>query len=126
MADVEQEQPYAAESERQKQPRQALQLAQYGGLEEALSIPFLVKAYVDGHALIATAQTAADAFANAIEWHVLDNLGNLTDVSISDRTRGYSIVEFASVMALAEIAHTVRTDVHATISRSSEIAKLVH
>ena len=75
---------------------------------------------------MATAQTAADAFANAIEWHVLDNLGNLTDVSISDRTRSYSIVEFASVMALAEIAHTVRTDVHATISRSSEIAKLVH
>jgi hypothetical protein len=101
VADVDQEQSYAAESERQKQPRQALQLAQYSGFEEALSIPFLVKAYVDGHALMATAQTAADAFANAIEWHVL---GNLTD----------------------EIAHTIRTDVRATISRSSEIAKLVH
>jgi hypothetical protein len=111
MADVDQEQSYAAESERQKQPRQVLQLTQYSGFEEALSIPFLVKAYVDGHALMATGQTATDAFANAIEWHVL---GNLTDVSISDRTRSYSIVEFASVMALAEIAHTIRTDVHAT------------
>ncbi len=123
MADVEQERSDAAETERQKQPGQALQLAQYSGFEEALSIPFLVKAYVDGHALIATAQTAADAFANAIEWHAL---GNLADVSISDRTRSYLIVEFASVMALAEIGHTIRTEVRETISRSSEIAKLVH
>ena len=89
-------------------------------------MPFIVKAYVDGHALMLPQQTAKDAFAKAIEWHVLDNLGNLTDVSISDCTRSYSIVEFASVMAAAEIARTVRTEVHATISRSSEIAKLVH
>ena len=99
-----------------------MQLAHYATFEEALSIPFLVKAYVDDHALMATAQTAADAFAIAVEWHVWRNL---TDVSISDRTRGYSIVEFASVKALAEIAHTTRIDVRAT-SRSSEVAKLVH
>ena len=123
MADVDQEQSYAAVSERQKRPRQALQLAQYSSFEEALSIPFLVKAYVDGHALMATAQTAADAFAIAIEGHVLSSL---TDVSISDRTRGYSIVEFTSVKALAEIAHTTRIDVRATTSKSSEVAKLVH
>ena len=83
MADVEQEQSYAAEFERQRQPCQVLQLAQYSGVEEALSVPFLVKAYVDVHALIATAETAKDAFANAIEWHVV---GKLTDVSINDGT----------------------------------------
>jgi hypothetical protein len=103
MADVEQEQSDTADFERLKLPCQALQLA--GCVEEALSAPFIVKAFVDGRALTATAQTAKDAFASAIEWHVM---GNLTDVSISDRTRSYSIVEFASVMALAEIEHTIR------------------
>ena len=123
MADVDQEQSYAVEFELQSQPCQELQLAQYSGVEEALSVPFLVKAYVDGHALTGIAQAAKDAFAIAIEWHVL---GNLTDVLISNRSGSYSIVEFASVMALAEIAHTIRTDVHATISRSSEIVKSIH
>ena len=75
---------------------------------------FLVHAYVDDHVLKATAKTAKDAFAKAIEWHVV---GRLTDISISDGTRSYSIAEFASVMALAEIANikaqpsnTKRTD----------------
>ena len=64
---------------------------------------FHVHAYVDDHVLKATAKTARDAFAKAIEWHVV---GRLTDISISDGNRSYSIAEFASVMALAEIANT--------------------
>ena len=66
-------------------------------------MPFHVHAYVDGHFLKAAAKTARDAFAKAIEWHVV---GRLTDISISAGTRSYSIAEFASVMALAEIAKT--------------------
>ena len=66
-------------------------------------MPFLVQAYLDDHALTAAAATAKDAFAKAIEWHVV---GRLIDVSISDGTRSYSITEFSSVMALAEIANT--------------------
>ena len=48
----------------------------------------LVRAYVDVYALIVTA-----------------------DVSINDGTGSYSIVEFSLIMALVEIAHTIRTDV---------------
>jgi hypothetical protein len=61
-----------------------------------------VHAYVDDHMFMATAKTDRDAFAKAIEWHVV---GRLTGISISDGTRSYSIAEFASVMALAEIAN---------------------
>jgi hypothetical protein len=64
---------------------------------------FRVHAHVDYHMFEATAKTARDAFAKAIEWHVV---GRLTDISISAGTRSYSIAEFASVMALAEIAKT--------------------
>ena len=52
-----------------------------------------------------TARTAKDAFAKAIEWHVV---GKLSDVSINDGRRNYSIAEFPSVMVLAEIAETVK------------------
>ena len=65
---------------------------------------FHVHAYVDDHMFEATAKTAKDAFAKAIEWHVV---GRLTDISISDGTRSYSIAEFASVMALSEIDNTI-------------------
>ena len=64
---------------------------------------FHVHAYVNGHFFKAAAKSAKDAFAKAIEWHVV---GRLTDISISAGTRSYSIAEFASVMALAEIAKT--------------------
>jgi hypothetical protein len=62
------------------------------------------QAYVDDQLLESAAKTAKAAFAKAIEWHVV---GRLTDVSINDGIRCYSIAEFASVMALAEIANTV-------------------
>jgi hypothetical protein len=111
MADVEQEQSNSAETERQKAPCQVLQPARYSGVEQATSTPFIIKAYVDGHALTAALETAKDAFAKAIEWYIV---GKFADVSISDGTRSYSIVEFSFVMALAEIAQTIRSDVEAT------------
>ncbi len=74
-------------------------------------MPFLVKAYVDGHSLTAIAEAARDAFAKAIEWHIGKTL---TDVSISDGIKRYSIVEFSLVMALVEIAETIRTEVDAS------------
>jgi hypothetical protein len=110
MADVEQEQSYTAEHGSQKAACQAMQLAHYRGVEEAMSMPFIVKAYFEGRALTATAETTKEAFASAIEWHVV---GKLTDVSISDGTRSYSLVEFSLIMALVEIAHTIRADVDA-------------
>ena len=49
-------------------------------------------------------ETVKEAFAKAIEWHVVERF---TDVSISDGIKSYSIDRFASVMALQEIADTV-------------------
>ena len=65
--------------------------------------PFLVQAYICEHTLSIGAETAKDAFAKAIEWHVV---GRLIDISISDGSRSYTIAEFALVMALAEIEST--------------------
>ena len=103
MADFEQECSSSARFARHAAPFQVLHLVQHRGIGHALRMPFLVQAYLDDHALTAAAATAKDAFAKAIEWHVV---GRLIDVSISDGTRSYSITEFSSVMALAEIANT--------------------
>jgi len=89
-------------STRQAAPCEILRLVQPRGVGQAFPMIFHVHAYVDDRVLKATAKTAKDAFAKAIEWHVV---GRLTDISISDGTRSYSIAEFASVMALAEIAN---------------------
>ena len=67
-------------------------------------MPFSVKAYYDDHPLMVTVETAKEAFAKAIEWHVVERFIN---VSISDGIESYSIDRFASVMALQEIANTV-------------------
>jgi hypothetical protein len=91
-------------SERQTAPCEILRLVQPRGVGQALPMIFHVQAYVDDHMFEATAKTARDAFAKVIEWHVV---GRLTGISISDGTRSYSIVEFASLMALTEIANTV-------------------
>ena len=69
---------------------------------------FSVQAYVDDHRLSVTTETAKDAFAKALEWHVAEGLSNVT---ISDGKRSYSVSEFASVMALQQIADTVEADV---------------
>lgn len=62
-------------------------------------MPFSVKAYHSDHPLTVTKETAKEAFAKAVEWHVIEKFNN---VSISDDVRTYSIEEFASVMALRE------------------------
>jgi hypothetical protein len=50
-----------------------------------------------------TKEAAKEAFAKAVEWHVIERFNN---VSISDDVKTYSIGEFSSVMALQEIAST--------------------
>jgi hypothetical protein len=67
-------------------------------------MPFLVQGSIDDQTLAVTTATAQEAFAKAIEWHVVQRF---TDVSIYDGARSYSVDEFASVMALLEIANTV-------------------
>jgi phosphopantetheinyl transferase (holo-ACP synthase) len=66
-------------------------------------MPFVVKAHIDDVMLLAKAGSAKEAFAKAIEWHVAQSL---TDVSISDGIRHFTIAEFASKMALLEIENT--------------------
>jgi hypothetical protein len=51
-----------------------MQPARYSGVEQATSTPFIIKAYVDGHALTAALETAKDAFAKAIEWYIVGKL----------------------------------------------------
>ena len=67
-------------------------------------MPFSVKAYDADHPLTVTTKTAKEAFAKAVEWHVVERF---TKVSISNGRKRYSIAEFSSVMALIEIANTV-------------------
>ena len=71
-------------------------------------MPFSVQAFIDDHRLSVTTETAKDAFAKAVEWHVAERLSNVT---ISDGNKSYTISEFASVMALRQIADTVEADV---------------
>lgn len=109
MAEFEQEYHDLAVFERQKTPFQAIQLAKHRDIKDAVLPRFSVHAYVDGNDLNATAETAKDAFAKAIEWRIV---GGLANVSISDGTRSYSIFEFSLVMALAEIANTIKRDIN--------------
>jgi hypothetical protein len=68
-------------------------------------MPFLVQATIDDHTVAVTTATAKEAFAHAIEWHVVERF---TDVSIyDDGTKVYSIDAFSVAMALLEIAKTV-------------------
>ena len=70
-------------------------------------MPFMVKAFYDGHPLTLTSETAKEAFAKAIEWHIVQRLINVT---INDGTKSYTIAEFSSAMALLETANTVEVD----------------
>ena len=45
---------------------------------------FSVSARIDDHAVTATAETAKEAFAKAVEWQVVEKF---TDISISDGVR---------------------------------------
>ena len=67
-------------------------------------MPFLVQGSLNDRTLAVTTDTAKEAFAKAIEWQVAERF---SDVSIYDGSKRYSIGEFASVMALQEIATTV-------------------
>ena len=67
-------------------------------------MPYLVQGCIDDHTLAVTAGTAKEAFAKAIEWHVIEKFSN---VSIYNGSKLYSIDEFATAMALQEIANTV-------------------
>ena len=69
-----------------------------------MPMPFSVSSYIHDRLVSVTAETAKGAFAKAVEWHVVRQL---TDVSISDGNKSYSIAEFSSTMALKEIANTV-------------------
>jgi hypothetical protein len=60
------------------------------------TMQFSVSAYVDDHLTSVTTETAKEAFAKAVEWHVTRKL---TDVSISDGIRSYTIAEFSSILA---------------------------
>jgi hypothetical protein len=66
-------------------------------------MPFSVQANTDDHGLSVTTGTAKEAFARAIEWHVVKGF---TNISVNDGVRSYSIAEFSLVMALLEIANT--------------------
>jgi hypothetical protein len=66
-------------------------------------LPFLVQANIDDHTLAVTCETAKEAFAKAVEWQGVQ----FADVSISDGVKRYTVAEFASFMALKEIADTV-------------------
>jgi hypothetical protein len=70
-------------------------------------MPFSVQGYTDDHRLSVTTETAKDAFAKAVEWHVVHEM---TGVTITDDVRSCSISEFSSAMALGEIANTVTAE----------------
>jgi hypothetical protein len=76
-------------------------------LKWTVPMPFLVQAIVDDHRLAVAFEAAKEAFAKAVEWHVVRRF---TDISINDGTKSYLIDEFASSMALLDIASTVETD----------------
>lgn len=110
MAEFEREYPSLGICEHHETPFQVIRLAEHRSINEVVPLRFSVQAYVDGHDLSATAETAKDAFAKAIEWRIV---GGLADVSINDGTRSYSIVEFSSLMALAEIENIIKYDISA-------------
>ena len=72
-----------------------------------MPMPFLLQANSNDHVLTATFETAKEAFAKAVEWHVV---GRFTNINIDDGTKSYSIDEFSSMMALGEIANSVEAD----------------
>ena len=67
-------------------------------------MPFSVKAYHSDHPLTVTKETAKEAFAKAVEWHVTKGFRG---ISISDGQKRFTIAEFSWTMASQEIANTV-------------------
>ena len=54
--------------------------------------------------LTLTCETVKEAFAKAIEWHIVEKL---SDISISNGRKNYTIAEFSLAMALNEISSTL-------------------
>jgi len=69
---------------------------------------FSLSGYADDSLVSATTETAKEAFAKAVKWHVVHKL---TDVSISDGIKSYSIDGFALAMAMQEIANAIEAGV---------------
>jgi hypothetical protein len=67
-------------------------------------MPFVVRGHVDDLMLMANGETAEEAFAKAVEWHVAKGF---SAVSISDGHKRFTIAEFSWTMASQEIANTV-------------------
>lgn len=61
---------------------------------------FVVKGFYHNNSLALTIETAKEAFSKAVEWHIVEQLA---DITISDGVRSYRIVEFAQTMALNDI-----------------------
>jgi hypothetical protein len=55
-------------------------------------MPYLVQAQIDDHTLAVTTETAKEAFAKAVEWHVT---GRFSHVSITDDIKTYSLDAFS-------------------------------
>lgn len=69
-------------------------------------MPFVVQANIDDHTLSVTTESAKQAFAKAVEWHVIYKL----TVTITDDLRNYTIDEFSSAMAVDEIANIISAE----------------
>jgi hypothetical protein len=65
---------------------------------------FSVRGFYHNNPLTLTCETAKEAFAKAIEWHIIENL---SDISISQGANSYTIAEFSLAMALNEISSTL-------------------
>ena len=59
-------------------------------------MPFLVTAYHDERVLMVSTETAQEAFAIAVEWHVVERR---TNISISDGVESFKIGEFSLFIA---------------------------
>ena len=70
-------------------------------------MPFVVKGHVDDLMLTANAETAKEAFAKAVEWHVAKGFSS---VSISNGHKRFTIAEFSWTMASQEIASTLASE----------------
>ena len=68
-------------------------------------MPFTLKAKIEGHVISASARTAKEAFAKAIDWQIAKQLD---DVVISDGDNDFSIAEFSEKMASGQITDNTR------------------
>lgn len=68
---------------------------------------FIITARIDDHVVSASAKTAKEAFAEAVDWQVK----RLAGVTISNGLRSYSVAEFSEAMALSEVAGTISSSV---------------